>query len=82
MPVFHAFLTVDTQKFLESPERIHKLLSLSEKIISEEDCDENTKAHAAKMLEVALKNLCIHSRWNLRSFYCNATAMLANLSRI
>ena len=34
--------------------RSHKLLSLSEKVISEEDCDENTKAHAAKMLEVFL----------------------------
>ena len=52
MPVFHAFVTVDTENFLAAPERVQKLLSICEKSISDDDADENTKAHAAKMIEV------------------------------
>jgi hypothetical protein len=52
MPVLHAFLTVDTNNFLASTERVQKLLSICEKTLSDTQCDENTKSHAAKMFEV------------------------------
>jgi hypothetical protein len=52
MPVFHAFVTIDTDNFLAIPDRVQKLLSMCEKTLNDSECDENTKAHAAKMLEV------------------------------
>ncbi|CAK5088072.1 unnamed protein product [Meloidogyne enterolobii] len=52
MPVLHAFLTVGSEVFLSSQEKIQMLLSMCEKTICDNDSDELGKAHAAKMLEV------------------------------
>jgi len=52
MPVLHAFLTVGSEVFLSSQEKIQMLLSMCEKTICDNDSDEIGKAHAAKMLEV------------------------------
>lgn len=52
MPVLHSFLTVGTETFMASQERIQMLLSMCEKTVCDNECDELGKAHAAKMLEV------------------------------
>ncbi|KAL3110544.1 hypothetical protein niasHT_020015 [Heterodera trifolii] len=54
-PVLHAFLTNDTDNFLSVFDRVQHFLAMCEKTLNDEGedgCDESTKAHAAKMLEV------------------------------
>uniref|UniRef100_A0A914H6Q5 Importin N-terminal domain-containing protein n=1 Tax=Globodera rostochiensis TaxID=31243 RepID=A0A914H6Q5_GLORO len=57
VPVLYAFLTNDTDNFLAVSERAQHFLAMCEKALNddgENSCDERTKAHAVKMLEVFL----------------------------
>uniref|UniRef100_A0A183BZY4 Importin N-terminal domain-containing protein n=1 Tax=Globodera pallida TaxID=36090 RepID=A0A183BZY4_GLOPA len=57
VPVLYAFLTNDTDNFLAVSERARHFMAMCEKTLNddgENSCDERTKAHAVKMLEVFL----------------------------
>lgn len=52
MPVLHLYLTVGTEQLLAVPERTQWLLEMCEKTLADDEADEDTHAHAAKLFEV------------------------------